>query len=199
MRKYIIIALTFILLITSNILILRMNRTLRQDNDRLKNNQTALIEENEAYTGRIREMNLTIDEFKENYPKLQEELKREKIKARYLKDITSTNTSTIIERKVPVHDTVYMEKNGDTSKALIFNYTDPWNTINGTVLNDSVDIQYHGKDTLDIMAYRVPKRFLFIKHGTKYIEVKTSNRNPYIEVTGQRRIAITKNRPKKKR
>lgn len=202
MKKYIFIFTAFLILIISNVLIIKRNRTLKQNIERLENNNKALIKENEAYTGTIREMTLTIDEFKENFPKLQEELKKEKIKAKYLKDMTITNTETIIEKKVPVYDTVYIEKNKDkgkdTSKALIFNYTDHWNTINGKIINDSIDISYRGKDTLDMIAYRVPKRFLFFKHGTKYIEVKTSNRNPYIEVTGQRRIAITKNRPKRK-
>lgn len=192
MKKYIIISMAFLILVSTNVLIYKSNRRLKEDNDRLKNNQTALIEKNRQYTGRIREMTLTIDEFKENFPKLQEELRKEKIKTKHLKDITSTKTQIIIEKKIPVYDTIFIKETGDTTKALIFNYKDQWNTINGMVAKDTADISFQGKDTLDIIAYRVPRKFLFFNCKTKYIEVRTTNRNPNIEITAQERIAIRK-------
>lgn len=53
-------------------------------------------------------------------------------------------------------------------------------------------IRLHLNDTLDIVAFRVPKKFLFIKYGTKGVALKIKNVNPHIKINYAKSINFTK-------
>ena len=86
-----------------------------------------------------------------------------------------------------MHDTIYIEK-----KVKHFAWSDPWNSITGIIDGNNVQCFYGGRDTLHIATHRVPKKFLFFKFGTKYIEATVVNSNPSTWITYNKTTKIIK-------
>lgn len=172
-----------------------------------ENNQGALLSEVEQYksesgknAAKSRELQLTLDEFKKNFAEQADVIKDLNLKVKRLENINTTLTKTIAGGKTNLkdsvrvihdtlpggHDTVY------TEKIKAFKWQDPWNTIRGTVKDMEVECFYEGVDSLTIMAVRVPKKFLFFRWGTKYIEVHATNKNPSTKILSTQTIVIRK-------
>ena len=179
----------------------------KSENNRLANNQTALMTDIEYYktesgrnASKIMELELTKSEFEKLLPELQKQVKDLKIKNKYLESLSSTGTKTDIDGSTTLRDTVYITvKDSSVVKQEVkyFKWADAWNTIEGTVYpNNKVDVSYHGTDTLTMAAVRVPKKFLFFRCGTKYIEVKAVNSNPSTKIVYNQKIKIRKKKDK---
>ena len=95
---------------------------------------------------------------------------------------------------VQVYDTIANEVRGyvrDTIKC--FNYDDGWIEAHGCIYNNNVlDAEFTSRDTLTMVAYRVPKRFLFIKYGTKRIEMSVTSTNPHTKINYAKYINFAK-------
>lgn len=187
---YFIISIFLILILFKNY------KNTKYENQRLRNNQTALITVGEKYrtengemATRIIQLEITKGEYEKLFPELREEIKNLKIKNKYLTELSKTATSTRIDTSTILRDTIYVTQR-DTLYARKFNYDDGWNKIKGVVYRDSIDIAYDGRDTLIMAAHRVPKRFLFFKYGTKYIEVDAVNKNPKVRIDFNQKIKI---------
>ena len=179
----------------------------KSENNRLANNQTALMTDIEYYktesgrnASKVMELELTKSEFEKLLPELQKQVKDLKIKNKYLESLSSTGTKTDIDGSTTLRDTVYITvKDSSVVKQEVkyFKWADAWNTIEGTVYpNNKVDVSYHGTDTLTMAAVRVPKKFLFFRCGTKYIEVKAVNSNPSTKIVYNQKIKIRKKKDK---
>ena len=175
-----------------------------------ENNQNALLTEVETYktesgknAAKSRELQLTLDEFKKNYQEQVDVIKDLDLKVKRLQSINTTLTQTIAggsadihNNTVIVHDTVV--KDGDTIfidkpvTVRTFEWSDAWNKIHGTIGEKKVDCFYEGTDSLNIVVVRVPKKFLFFKWGTKYLEAHATNANPSTKINYTRTITIRK-------
>ena len=83
--------------------------------------------------------------------------------------------------------TLYIKEKGK-----YFKWSDPWNSIEGNIKGDEVECNYHGEDTIHVAINRVPKKFLFFRFGTKYVEVNMVNSNPSSIITYNKTIRMKK-------
>lgn len=64
----------------------------------------------------------------------------------------------------------------------VFRWHDTWVTVEGSVTADSVRCRVESIDTLRQVVYRVPRRFLFFRWGTKAIRQEISSSNPHTRI-----------------
>lgn len=59
-----------------------------------------------------------------------------------------------------------------------FSWSDPWNRVEGIIRHDSVYCRIKTIDTLHQVVHRIPRRFLFIRWGTKALRQEIHSSNP---------------------
>lgn len=84
---------------------------------------------------------------------------------------------TRLEVRVPVRDTVYLH---DTLR--YFRWRDHWVEVEGEIADDSLHCRVASVDTLLQVVHRVPRRFLFIRWGTKAIRQEIISKNPHTQI-----------------
>lgn len=119
-----------------------------------------------------------------------------RIKARRLEAAATTATATIVELRAQLRDTViYREPEAgpvirETVK--VFRWADPWVTIEGLIDGDSVGCRVESIDTLQQIVHRVPRRFLFIRWGTKAIRQEVVSSNPHTQIVYTEYVEFTR-------
>ena len=109
------------------------------------------------------------------------------LKIRRLESAAKSITTTTVEVRVPVVDSVVVL---DTVR--LFCWRDSWVTVEGKIAQDSVECKVHSVDTLKQIVYRVPRKFLFFRFGTKAIKQHIVSSNPHTEVVYTEYIKIGK-------
>lgn len=196
-----LIGLVVALLIGLSIAIKKIS-SLKETNDRYMANQEALTSELQNYKTKdgknavsVMQQTFTASEFKKLYADEYNKLKDNGISPKRVESYTKAGSETSLNAKVNLKDSiVYHFKDSVvyTTKLRKFEWSDSWNKIDGIVYNDSVECNYSGRDTLNIVAHRVPKKFLFFKFGTKYIKVDIINANPHSKIDYAKAVKFTK-------
>ena len=65
-----------------------------------------------------------------------------------------------------------------------------WVTVDGIISADSVECRVESIDTLRQIVHRVPRRFLFIKFGTKALRQEIVSTNPHSKIVFTEYIKI---------
>lgn len=172
----------------------------KNDADRYKNNQIALMTDLENYktengknAARVMELEMTSKEFKELCSEQSGLIKDMGLSIKRLELASTTVTETHVSGETTLYDTVVYVMNDTVEvpeKVKYFQWSDPWNKISGVINDDKVNCDYSGIDTLTIAVTKVPKKFLFFKWGCKYLEVNLMNQNPSNKVTYNRTVKI---------
>ena len=107
-----------------------------------------------------------------------------RIKVKRLQSASTTVTQTKYEFKTIFKDSVIV-RNGavlDTIKCM--SYKDQWLSFEGCT-NDNLnfDVQIESRDTIIQIVHRVPRKFWFIKWGTKAIRQEVISKNPHGRIT----------------
>lgn len=63
-----------------------------------------------------------------------------------------------------------------------FRWRDPWVTVEGSIGRDSAECRIRSVDTLRQVVHRVPRRFLFIRWGTKALRQQIVSSNPHTRI-----------------
>ena len=96
--------------------------------------------------------------------------------------------------QVPLHDTIARRDfaavcdSGRLAAAVRFDtvrsfrWRDPWVTVEGRIRGDSADCRVESVDTLRQVVHRVPRRFLFIRFGTKAVRQEIVSSNPHTRI-----------------
>lgn len=168
--------------------------------ERLSNNQASLLDDIDTFqtklgknAARIIELELTNGEFEKLCDEQAQTIKDLNLRVKYLQGITTTASSTDVRFKTVLKDSIiyhYKDSIVYTEKLKSFQWNDPWNRVDGVLKGDSVECSYQGVDTLNIVLTRVPKKFLFFKWGTKYIETTISHANPSTKIVYSKAIKI---------
>jgi len=173
-------------------------RNSRTENRRLAENQQALSLETEHYRTRLGEeaasvqaLRLRCAEFETLRAADAERIRTLGIRLRRLEAAAKSSTKTELDLRVPLRDTLMatVVRRGDTAACAprwdtlrSFRWRDPWVTVEGRIDGDSVACHVMSVDTLHQIVHRVPRRFLFIRWGTKAIRQEIVSSNPHTRI-----------------
>lgn len=204
MKKYLIIICVALLAAVGTLA--SMLATEKTENKRLAKNQEALLAECTEYQSESErnamstmELQLKYDELTEYYNDIVGKAADLKLQVKRLQSASDTGTKTdvniqtalkdsIIYRDRILTDTLY--KYIYTIKA--FNWSDPWITCNGSIYNDSIQMNIASTDTITQFVHRIPKKWWFFRWGTKAIKQDIVCSNPHTKLTYTKYIELKK-------
>ncbi len=140
-----------------------------------------------------RVLELRCSELKKLHTDALERLRQMDITIRRLQSLSTSTTATSLHTTIPLRDTILRHDTilwRDTQR--IFRWSDPWTTIEGTILNDTIECRIHNIDTLRQIVHRIPRRFLFIRFGTKALRQEIISSNPHTKIVYTDYIAISR-------
>lgn len=201
MNKYLCIACVILAVACASLW--GVNSNLRQEKERLTGNQEALMEEVQYYqdeAGRnaasVQRLELSKAELEAYNGELTQRIEDLNIKLKHLQAATTTATQTNVKIKTIIKDTIIYIDTGMLVLPAI-KWQDPWVKVDGIIMPDSstVDLSIQSVDTLYQVVHRVPKKFWFVRYGTKAIRQEITSSNPhtkivyseYIELKGQKK------------
>lgn len=164
----------------------------RSETQRLLQNQTALSAETEHYRTRCGEeaastqvLRLRCAEFERLRAADAERIRTLGIKLRRLEAAAATATATQVEACAPLRDTIVIRQRDtlfvrDTIR--LFRWRDAWVRVEGAIEADSVRCRVESIDTLRQVVHRIPRRFLFIRWGTKALRQEVVSTNPHTRI-----------------
>ncbi|MGN1217560.1 MAG: DUF6549 family protein, partial [Phocaeicola sp.] len=153
MNKYICIACVILALACASLW--RVNGNLRQERERLKGNQEALLEDVQYYqdeAGRnaasVQRLELSKAELEANNFELTQVVDDLNIKLKRVQSATTTATHTEVEIKTNIKDSI-VYVSGMIEKLPAIKWQDPWVNVDGIILPDStVELNIQSIDTL---------------------------------------------------
>ena len=162
-------------------------RSEKRERRRLESNQTALMSDVEIYRTKAGKaaasnmvLNLRVSELD------AESIRDLGIKLKRVESTAKTATATVVELRAKLRDTAVVR---ETSAGAViidsmrtFRWRDPWVTVEGLIERDSVACRVESIDTLRQVVHRVPRRFLFIRWGTKAIRQEVMSSNPHTRI-----------------
>ena len=125
------------------------------------------------YAEDARQLKLERDELELYNADLYNKVREAGVKIRELQNVTRTETIIKVDTIVK---TVIVDQ------ALTANYSDSWNDIKIVARDDSTNIAFHSKDTLDVIGSVKQKKFLFFRIGKPVQKITVSNKNPKSEI-----------------
>ena len=72
----------------------------------------------------------------------------------------------------------------------LFRWRDPWVTVEGRIGHDSAVCRIRSIDTLRQVVHRIPRRFLFIRWGTKALRQEIVSTNPHTRIVHAEYVKI---------
>ncbi len=195
MQKYLILYAA-----VATALLIFVFRHYRGENRRLTQNQTALASEVEHYRTRLGEeaastqaLRLRCAEFEELRAADAERIRQLGIRLRRLEAAGKHITQSDLSLRAPLRDTLVVLRR-DTlpiaEPARHFRWQDPWVRVEGIVGRDSVECRVRSVDTLRQVVHRIPRRFLFIRWGTKALRQEIVSSNPHTHIVYTEYIRI---------
>lgn len=193
---YFVISLAFAFLI---------NRALKlqEENKRLANNQTVLLDSMQTYkvvdslnVAKINVLELSLSDYKKYREEDAALIK--KLKADKLSAATSINTTTTTDIEASVKDSIiYKDRFVPIDTVKQINYDSKWTSVHGYLANDTINIKVVNREELLIVESFVKKRFIGIKlpiwlFGYKTKSVDVVSKNPNTEIKNLEYIQIYK-------
>ena len=105
------------------------------------------------------------------------EIRQMRLKLRRMEAWSKQVAAQQIALTASLRDTVILH---DTVR--LFRWFDPWVEVQGQIAHDTLQARIQTVDTLRQAVYRVPRKFLFIRWGTKAIRQEISSTNPHCKV-----------------
>lgn len=202
MNKYLCIACVILAVACASLW--GVNSNLRQEKERLTGNQEALMEEVQYYqdeAGRnaasVQRLELSKAELEAYNGELTQRIEDLNIKLKRVQAATTTATQTKVEIKTVIRDSIIYVDSSRIATLPAIKWQDPWVKVDGIIMPDStVDISIQSVDTLYQVVHRVPKKFWFIRYGTKAIRQEITSSNPHTKIVYSEYIEL-KGRKKK--
>ncbi|MDR2886333.1 MAG: hypothetical protein LBU95_06100 [Rikenellaceae bacterium] len=188
--------------------------SLRTEHNALLSGRAALFEELQTYRVRdslqaasVRALTLRAQELERHMAPLAALVRDMGVKLRRAEAVSQTGTHTQYTIVAPIRDTIInitkinaeMERNAvpkpatDTLRhAQTVHYRDAWLTIDGVIANGVLRGEVLSRDTLTQVVHRIPRRFLFIRWGTKELRQEIVCANPHSRITYSRYIRVQK-------
>ncbi len=184
-----------------------INSNLRQEKERLSDNQDALMEEVQLYkteagksAASVQMLELTKSELEAYNKELSGVIDDLNLKLKRVEAATTTATKTEIDIEVPVKDSITYRDPGRIEKLPIIKWSDSWVKVYGEFLkNDTLNLKIQSVDTLHQVVHRVPHEWWFFKWGTKAIRQEIRSSNPHTVIVYSEYIELEKGCRRKKK
>lgn len=164
------------------------NKKLTSENGRLDANATALMDratyyETEAGKSAASVQKLTLDysELKENYAHVCQTADELGVKVKRLQAAAMTATQTEVKVVTQIRDSV-VYRDGMLDSLKVLQWSDAWVNVGGEIRGNDVSLDIVSHDTIKQIIHRVPKRFWFIRWGTKAIRQEVVSSNPHTRI-----------------
>lgn len=121
------------------------------------------------------------------------------IRLRRLESTSRSVVETRVEVRTELRDTVAIA-GGDCSDTLqtvpatVFEWSDGWVSVEGRIAEGMAECHVASIDTLRQIVHRVPRRFLFIRFGTKAIRQEIVSSNPHTSIVAAEYIEFPQRR-----
>lgn len=131
----------------------------------------------------IQSLNITVSEFKDMNVEAKKTIDALNIKYKRLlkvnQTITQENQDLLLNKTI---DTLILK---DTIvKTASASYRSPYLDLDIYDLGNQYQVRYESRDTIDQILENIPKKFLFIRYGTKGFKTTYVNRNPNAKIVG---------------
>ncbi|MDR0864944.1 MAG: hypothetical protein LBO74_08435 [Candidatus Symbiothrix sp.] len=173
-------------------------QNIKDDRDRLSNNQRALFEDATLYRTKdslsaasVEKLTLAKNELEKYNSELVQTVKDLGIKVKRLESASTTIAQTEIDIVAPVKDTTIIV-NAEPIPAKVFNWQDNWVSVSGIIQEEEISCHVQSIDTLIQIVHRIPKQFWFIKWGTKAIRQEILCKNPHSQIVYTEYIELKK-------
>lgn len=196
MMKY----LLFIIVVLAGALTISVKscQEVRKDRGRLSDNQRALMSEIDFYrtndslsVASVERLTLSNREFTRYCCKLEETVSNLNLKIKRLQSVSQTATETEYQVKTEIRDSI-VELPGRIDTLPCIDYRNNYLTLSGCFKNNQFDGIIHTRDTIEQIVHRVPRKFWFIRWGTKAIRQEVISKNPYTRITYTEYIELKK-------
>lgn len=193
------IAILCVLIAVVAVLSIRVS-SLVEKNNRLQNNQSILLSENNALIAesrkyktidslnaiKVNELRLTLEEYKKYRSEDLALIGKLKVDKREMQKVIDLQAKTIDDLATHLRDTVVIYK-GSEIDAKAFSYKSQWTDVDGVVnlQSDSVNLSIKNRESLIIIESVKYKRFLGFLWRTKHVKsrsVDIVSRNPNTEI-----------------
>lgn len=186
MSKY-LVSIIVVLSLAAGTLYWQLDKT-RSEKNRLANNQEALLTDVEFYrteagyfAASVQRLELSKSELEKYNDELVSTVKDLNIKIKRIQAASTTATESKYEIETVVKDSIVYRDRPVTLQAI--NYSDPWITLAGVIDSSLFKGNINTRDTLVQVVHRIPKKFWFIKWGTKAIKQEVVSKNPHSSIT----------------
>lgn len=173
-----------------------LNNT-REEKNRLANNQESLLSDIEYYktesgknASSVQKLVFTKSELEKHCQDLTQTVEDLGIKVKRLQSATTTVTKTEVKIQTVVRDSIVYRDLPVNLKAV--KWRDPWVTLIGVLDGETFSAKIESVDTLSQVVHRIPKKFLFIKWGTKAIRQEVVSSNPHSKIVYTEYIELRK-------
>lgn len=115
------------------------------------------------------------------------------VRLRRVEQVAVQGVATEVEVQTPLRDTVIRRDTMrlyDTLRR--FSWRDPWIRLEGVIRCDSLFCRVESSDTLQQIVHRVPRRFLFIRWGTKALRQEIRSSNPHTRLVYADYVTFTR-------
>lgn len=187
MKKYIAMVIGGLLIMVAALW--SKTKTLTAENERLTSNQTALMDKASYYeteagksAASVQKLSLSYSELENNYQHVCKTAEELKLKVKRLQAASTTATHTEVKVITQIRDSI-VYRYGVLDSLKTFNWSDAWVDVAGEIRGRDVSLDVVSSDTITQIVHRVPKKFWFIKWGTKAIRQEIVSSNPHTKIT----------------
>ena len=187
MTKY----LLFIILVlaTSLAVSVKSCQDIQTDRNRLSDNQRTLLADIEFYRTKdslsaasVERLTLTNREFRKYADELKKTVEELNLKVKHLQSASQSATETKYLVKTEIRDSIIIRPGKDPDTLSRIDFQDPYLTFSGSITGKQFSGLIQSRDTIIQLIHRVPRRFWFIRWGTKAIRQEIISRNPYSRI-----------------
>ena len=197
MKKFLLIyAMGATLLLIACVAIMRHNHG---EVLRLRNNNEALASETTLYKSKLEEsaasvvaLQLELNEFRKRSSRDAKRIRDLGIRLRRVESVAKMAAESSVKFEVPLRDTLILH---DTVS--LFRWNDSWVRVEGVIHKGIAECSVESVDTLHQIVHRVPRRFLFLRYGTKAIRQEVISSNPHSRIVYAEYIELPKRRKRR--
>ena len=197
MTKYLLF--TILVLAASLAVSVKSCQDIRTDRNRLSDNQRTLLADIEFYRTKdslsaasVERLTLTNREFRKYADELKKTVEELNLKVKYLQSASQSATETKYLVKTEIRDSIVIRPGREPDTLNRIDFQDPYLTFSGSITGKQFSGLIQSRDTIVQLIHRIPRRFWFIRWGTKAIRQEIVSRNPYSRITYTEYIELKK-------